>query len=464
MTAQIIRAALSKALPFLVGPAIDLAKRGAGHVGQILTQKAKKSIAALPPGQRGKRLAQIMNSRAASVLRQIDSMPYKPGTEKISRDAQFRSNPTNRRQVAPTGQGYYDAFVQTPDSAVTLMSVGYATPIKGLARYTTPMLSGFATVAGSGAPDGSTVNLPPVGSTNGGSVAYNPSTMAVDNGMMLIFSHTGVDATVARMYHKGFDALGNATIQTVDINCKQFEGMAIDTEVMPVRGSLRIRNVTEALRVGGTVRVLRFPGGLTEPSNITEMDTLEELVRSSVHTTTYSAHELTSMHQKNTYVCDQSRACFFYSVAQPPYTGVVDPLGVDQVAGISPASTANHFETRLKLPAFTPLIVLFEPFASDGLTPHNNTYEITIAVQRLARFAPGSLLHGLATDTKTLPPTAINGFRDREEAIGSLLQKVQPLVGTITGAALDAVSAKAQSALAQRLSAGHARKIGGLIG
>ena len=388
----LIQAALPTLLPMLTEHAAALARGGVNKLVGLFTAKQKRSILAAPPGQRKRLMATYLNGRGMTAGQMIafnDSMPRKVGTEKISRDAQFRSNPTNRLQVAPSGHGYYDAFVQSPDSAVTVMSVGYATALKGMARITTPSLPATHTAA-----DGTV-------------------TAGLDNGLLIILQNTGNDVTVGRMYHKQFSSSAGqsatALIKT-DIDVEQFKDLPGDVETIPVRMSFRIRNITEGLRVGGLVRILRYAGGLVEPQHNDHLDVLEKMIRDSVHTCSYSGHELQNVHQKNAYVCDQSRATTFYSSSH-----TVPP---------APAADSNYFEAFLRYPGMTPLMILIEPFSTDGSTPINNTYEITCSVQRLARFMPGSLLHSMAGDVKTAPPGHVNAARDAEEARGSQLAKV----------------------------------------
>lgn len=385
-----IQAALPTLVPLLTEHAASLLKGGANKIASLFTQKQKRAIVTAPPAQRKRLIANYLNAKSMTAGQMIafnDQLPRKPGTEKIARDVQYRSNPTNRLQVAPSGQGYYDAFVQSPDSAVTMMSVGYATGLKGMARVTTPAL--------------------PANHTGATPVS------GIDNGMLIILQGTGNDPVVGRMYHKQISSAASGTAEALvkqDIIVEQFKDLPGDVETLPVRLSFRIRNITEGLRVGGLVRILRYAGGLVEPNDTMKLDVLEKLVRDSTHTVSYSGHELQNVHQKNAYVCDNGRATIFSlsSLTDPPE---------DAIDG-------NQFEANLKKPGMTPLMILIEPFATDGTTPINNTYEITCCVQRLARFMPGSLLHSMGTDTKTASPGAINAARDAEESKGSQLLKI----------------------------------------
>jgi len=474
--AGVLAPALQAAQPFLVPAAKRLAAQGWRAISQLLTSKQKRAVATAPVEQRGKQLATYVNARSltrANVgkMRQFnDSLPRKPGPLPISADQQFRSNPTNRARVAPTGHGYYDAFLNAPTDACTLMSIGYATGLAGKARYTTPRLpslfqSGLAatgTVAHADLVDGYVVSSSPAWMAQEGihaqsGIPHVDSEHMYNNACMLIFNNYGTTPQVGTAYMRvlgeydgslpsggfadpnfdvlypdsslssapaltssGFSAatqnnnkLMTLGLRTEPINVPQFEELGRHTDTLPVRLSMRIRNITENMRCGGLVHVLRYAGGFQGPSSVRDLCALEHMVRNSVHTRSYSGHELKEMHQKNSYVVDQMRAMQFFQASAPVAFGA--PGTTTAQSGGQPWSQ-DKFDNFLRSPAMTPIIVLIEPFTSDGNAPVNNTYEFTVAAQRLGRFMPGTTLHAMSHDVKTAPPASINRWRDLEES------------------------------------------------
>lgn len=262
-------------------------------------------------------------------------------------------------QVAPRGHGYYDAFANAPDDVVTAMSIGSATPVSGLARH----------IAG--------------GLSNAGGTVENFRLLVITPGAS--GESVGLDC-----FYSGPNAYETATIDADALSS------TAAYPAVPVRGSVRIRNVSEAMHVGGVVRVLRYPGDFPLGSFSTgpSANAVRDLIRASAHTVAYSGSELRETKQINTYVCNQSR-CLDFSIL---------PTGV---------------HAAVAAPAMSSILILIENFGdTNGL---NNTYEITACVQRLVRFQPGSILGNMARNIRTAPPHVINGHRDEEEKKGSLL-------------------------------------------
>lgn len=406
-----------------------------------LTNKQANTLKAAPPNRRPALARGFYQQRFAASA----ALPNKPGRERIAADVQFRSNPTNRRQIAPSGHGYYDAFTTMPNTAVTAMSIGLATPIKGLCRIGTPSVTMEQIVDSHG-----------VGDTT--------------NALLLVFNAASNDANIARFYHMGasgvvehtakrpivhaFNGLmashlgdhnadgqpvpvsqgtgyvnehgpgseWSATLQTHDEVAHAHIPFSSDgVESIPVRGSMRIRNVSEALKVGGVVRVLRFTGAMDLPSTTPgdpnmspKWEGLLDGIRNSPHTVTYGGQELVHMKQINQYVVDQTRCTTFEST--------------------------KNFDSGVMKPAMTTIYVLFESFAPSG-SMVGNQYELTFCCQRLARFDAGTLLGSQAISVQD-SAQFVSAARNKEEASGSFFREVKDVamgaLPAIGGYALDA--------------------------
>jgi hypothetical protein len=190
-------------------------------------------------------------------------------------------------------------------------------------------------------------------------------------------------------------------------------------ESIPLRGSVRLRNITEHFQVGGEVRVLRYNGGLSLKSdsepliangfvNMTPKEFLLicDMMRQTKRATTLGAEELRKTHQFNTYPADSIRSHTFLS--------------------------DTSFEESVYTPKFCTLIVLFDDFKSGSGS--GNTYSVDVVVHRAARFAPGSLLHNKARVLPSHAPT--HSKHQQDEASGpvaklvSAATQIAPIVQT----------------------------------
>jgi hypothetical protein len=211
---------------------------------------------------------------------------------------------------------------------------------------------------------------------------------------------------VARVYSLVADSSNNASVLMQPVQCAAFEElgptathgtMDVDNlqakstaspdvrsptmrvESIPLRGSVRIRNITEHLSLGGEVRIMRLNGDLLlasdtgdgmwdplNPLNVRDFLSICDMMRDTKRAKTFGAGELVSTHQSNTYPADSVRSHTFGS----------DTSFVESVA---------H-------PKFCSLIILIDDFRT-GASQTNNTYSLDFVVHRAARFRPGSLLH-----------------------------------------------------------------------
>lgn len=341
---------------------------------------------------------------------QLRSIPRGPPKKKAEL---FTQGALKSVQLAPRGHGYYDAFAMRPETACVSATTGPATVITGHSSDTIPgraNVDGAYDYAAYGG-DGTSITQSKNYSGNSTLIAFNPGSS---------------DNVVAKVYHLRHSNLattppsGPLIVDVKDITVAQFDELgpavnsssnalkaqgaggghtnnasvhAIDSlphgrvESIPLRGSLRIRNITENLSVGGVVRCLRYNGGIHfggfdtkqeyETPTADKYEKVCAMIRDSQRTKVINGHELRAMHQSNTYPADFVRSMQF--------------------------ETDTSFEEAMIRPGYCTLFILIDDFfASTNLT--NNTYEINVNVQRAARFGFGTLLHGMARQMPLMGP------------------------------------------------------------
>jgi len=360
-----------------------------------------------PPGPSLQdRQAQSARDKKAHQLRlaaaSIASIPKGPALKKHQL---FAQGALKSFQFAPRGHGYYDAFVQKPDTACVTATTGPATVITG---YSSDTISAADPVTGTypSTTNGITVPLEHTGSAT-----------------LVIFNPGSSGHVVGEILSLGLSSSGDLEVRSKEIKCSQFTGIGnatgghshhdlpirdpdvntLDTdptrqvEQIPLRGSLRIRNITESLSVGGVVRMLRYNGGFhlmpqystaagdqysraDNPQQPASPDTFLRLcamVRDAPRTKVFSGHELMEMHQTNTYPADFVRSMAFES--------------------------SRSFRASVAAPAYCNLLILIDDFVSSSSLV-NNSYEINVMVHRAARFGIGTLLGSMARDLRVKPP------------------------------------------------------------
>jgi len=368
------------------------------------------------PKPRGKAVNQAMiNAALRTIPRKVLTKP-----ERFAKGA-----PQSSAAFAARGHGYYDAFVNKAENMVLGSQVGPCTAIEGFARST---VMGTAGVTGlsyalDGTYDGTVTNTV---TSNATLIVFNPgssgsevacvyqlepeptntarahvSTQRVHATAFAGLSMPAHNAANEVGVHGGVHDEGAPPLPSALLGLGSLLGGASGSiESIPVRGSIRIRNVTESLAVGGEVRFMRYNGGLRTvddlvtgggtgigedgvigPFNSDEGDMsvatfleIAEMLRDTTRSHTLSGHELTKMHQSNTYPADFIRS----------HTFRYDDSLAEAVA-------TTKYCTAL---------ILIEDFASSNLSGINNTYSITCNIQRAARFKPGSLLHNKAISPK----------------------------------------------------------------
>lgn len=349
------------------------------------------------------RAAQAANARLRSIPR---GPPKKKGEL-------FTTGALKSFQFAPRGHGYYDAFANTPDSACVSATTGPATVIQG---YTSDTITGLASVTGT---------YDHYATANGTStITTTPHT---GNAALILFNPGASDGVVAKVRTLAVTSAGLLHVVDTPLSCAQFEDLgptiingsldvqhhdgdplSVDTrlgrrvESIPLRGSIRIRNITEALAVGGVVRIMRYNGGLEpnhdptsggagEPESgpgygpgatgaaraaTQNFLSLCNIIRDSPRSKVFAGSELLHMHQSNSYPADFVRSMAF-----------------EKDVG---------FEEALASPAYCTVCILVDDYvASSNL--RNNTYEVNVRVQKAARFGPGTLLYGMQKTLRVNP-------------------------------------------------------------
>lgn len=337
--------------------------------------------------------------RAGASLRSMRRGPTAP------KAARYKGGATSNTTFAPRGQGLYDAFASIPDSAILASTVGPSTPIEGYARFVVAGSSGV-------------VNLPYELKT--GAPALLHPTPLTSNAKLIVFNCGSSDSWIASVFELVDNGSGRAIVAATPIHCSAFAELGPTTTAMevhpyggayplfggveeaqeggdanddditqriesiPLRGSLRIRNVTEHYSVGGEVRMMRYNGGLflghnpntgpglshTPPGiGTAEFVDICDMMRDTKRAVTFGGDELLPAHQANTYPADSIRS----------HTFMAD---------------TSFVEATLR-PKFCTMMILIDDFKA-GAGQVNNTYSLNFVVQRAARFKPGSLLHNKA--------------------------------------------------------------------
>jgi hypothetical protein len=268
---------------------------------------------------------------------------------------------------------------------------------------------------------------PIVGTTicSEGLVTKKPQPLAssgLEAGAILLIINPSTGPTQAVAYECS-SALDTDAVSTTYYSSPQLAADPPDNAI-PTRCSLRFRNWSQHVGVGGIVRVLRMTTGLalsdTQTSN-SQLAILQEGIRTHARTRTYGGDELCDTYQKNCSVVDQSKAVWFHDWDKDTLAGL---LPWTNSLGWSQTLELDSFTVQLHDPAYTPIAILFEPFVaavSGGQV--GNKYEVNVRSQFLAHYAQGSMLANMAID----PPNdvlSLTHHRNAEETKGSVLEKV----------------------------------------
>lgn len=446
---------------------------GPNPVSKELTNAAIQKLSGLLANKlaaKGSQLPQRAQRRRRQVPNQaminasLRSIPrvVAPKPQRFARGA-----PQSSVAFAARGHGYYDAFVNRAEALILGSQVGPSTPIEGFARATIKGDAGVDDLAY--ALDGTYYGYATASITSNATlILFNPgsSGTAVARVYKLkadpvqptraIVTHTTIHAAafagLSSAVHIGTEdagvvesveqpaevsGVGPLPAYTSPLGPNILTGTTGSVESIPVRGSIRIRNITEALAVGGEVRFMRYNGGLRtvddlssgagmqygtdgNPTNgvgpsptppaageappyttlagemsVATFVEITEMLRDTTRSHTLSGHELCSMHQTNTHPADFVRSHNF--------------------------RYDTTFAEALLTPKYCTSIFLIEDFSSSS-SGINNTYSITCNVQRAARFKPGSLLHN-----KSQPTPASSQNHSKHTHMEILKPPVQPV-------------------------------------
>jgi len=329
------------------------------------------------------------------------------GRAKLTSDQMYSGGALSNAQLAPRGQGYYDAFANKADDAILANAVGPVTVMTGHARMPINGSEGYI-------PENP---MWPVTSTTPAVYAKNTTWTVKDknftksNSKILVFNCGSSNHSVGTLLYPQAD--GDMKVQ--DLFCTAFLGLAnpkdnhynlsdntggdpnlnSDTtqgvESIPLRGSLRIINTTEAVRQGGIVRILRYNGGILfghdhDPASpvsdytrfaptVDSYYTIRDMIRDSARTRHYSGKDFTQHKQFNLHPADFVRSHTF-SQDLTLYEAIIQPR-------------------------FNTLLILIDDFESADSTT-NNSYEVNVLCQRAGRFSPGSLHHNNSKELRAM--------------------------------------------------------------
>jgi len=319
-----------------------------------------------------------------------------PGAIKQS----WSRTPQSMNLLAPEGFGYYDAFANNVSSTATHASIGPAT---GICCKT---LCGTLNPNEAENPDPSDFIRGLINTSEGPILLYlMPAASNVQAVMFSVGLAPGTQNQVVKQ----------CTFRTPQLSSTTAAPNLLPTSILATRASVRVRNITNNMNVGGDVRVLRqsvgfdFPDqlpGATDAQKRAAFDNLCEGVRTSAATTTYTGNTLRASHQMNSIVVDQSRATAFKDFEENrnsktvPWKWVDDPLDPSAPPGVPANASVFPFEFEAHDPSFTPIVMLFEEYVNTNTAGEQgnvgNRYELTYLSQFLCHYRQGTVLANLA--------------------------------------------------------------------
>ena len=371
-----------------------------------------------------------LKKKAQNQARQITNMSQTP---KRPTAPPKRFQPP-RRQTG-SQYGYYDAFENTPHSAVTAMSIGHATA----------------------AVENTLVNIQ--------APARFPNDENGSN-VMLIFLYPFPGEVMGYVYSMSDELAAIGTSDTDWSNTagdkwtaanKKLEvraatwGAQKPSEVLPTRYSMRITNCGADYQKGGKVRFLRATTGMEPPATNKALLDLANKVRTHHRMKPYQGHELGKTRHMNAIVADAFKAGQF-EVYQPQ-NGATDVTG-----------PSDHYSKNMEYPSFTPLVILFEPYGTPspatgtvtgGIIP--NSYELQLAAHYFCHDIQGTRLGNQAI----LPSSDANHSNRAGNQDPDALQMVKDGMKAIGNAGMQAAGALMNTTPAQRRTA--RRMIGGAV-
>jgi hypothetical protein len=375
-----------------------------------LTEKQKAALAAAPPAQRNALRAGYnkQNSVSARPKAKSRAQPKSKAISPGGRRRWVQKQKLGSALVPARGHGYYDAFRNPPSNVAFPASMGEATPLRGITRFTTPSTS---------------LNL--------------------SNGPLLLVVYNDVAGKYVASSFNIADKNDSDNPTWTRFQASQFESAPIDTPFIPTRQSIRITNVSNVVDRGGVVRVLRtnnldprfkwyqaqsyndtnFPNRLT----VAHIKEVMEEIRDSPKSRSFGAEDLGRQKQWNCYITDLAASTNFIDRQITPY-GWQSSI---------PAGSEGFVKEAAASPPMSTFLFLIEPHGVES-----NAFEVSISSHRLYRFPYGSLLASFAMDVPYMAPDAAHKVKSHEESHENNL-------GSYVSAGMDALAGAGAAVLSQ---------------
>lgn len=379
-----------------------------------LTQKQKAALAATPPAQRNALRAGYnkQNSTSARPKAKSRAQPKSATNTPGGRRRWVQKQKAGSALVPARGHGYYDAFRNSPSNIAFPASMGEATPLRAITRFTTPNTSHNLT-----------------------------------NGPLLLVVYNDVAGShVAATFNIADKADTDNPLYT-RFQAAQFESAPLDTPFIPTRQSIRVTNVSNVVDRGGVVRVLRtnnldpkfkwltLPGYIDTnfPNRITVGHVKEamEEIRDSPKSRSFGADDLSKQRQWNSYITDLAASTNFINRRIVP----------DNWMASIPAGSEGFVKEAAASAPMSTFLFLIEAHGVES-----NAFEVSIASHRLYRFPYGSLLASFAMDVPYMAPDVAHKVKSHEESHDNNL-------GSYVSAGMDALAGAGAMVLSQYANA-----------
>jgi len=379
-----------------------------------LTQKQKAALAATPPAQRNALRAGYnkQNFTSARPKAKSRAQPKSAANAPGGRRRWVQKQKAGSALVPARGHGYYDAFRNPPSNIAFPASMGEATPLRSITRFTTPNTS------------------------------HNLS-----NGPLLLVVYNDVAGKVVAGTFNIADKVDTDNPLYTYFTASQFESPPSDTPYIPTRQSIRITNVSNVVDRGGVVRVLRannldpkfkwYTNGASTDTNfpnrltVGHVKEVMEEIRDSPKSRSFGADDLSKQKQWNCYITDLASSTNFIDRQIVPHGW----------QGSTPAGSEGFVKEAAASAPMSTFLFLIEAHGIES-----NAFEVSIASHRLYRFPYGSLLASFAMDVPYMAPDVAHKVKSHEESHDNNL-------GSYVSAGMDALAGAGAMVLSQYANA-----------
>lgn len=292
---------------------------------------------------------------------------------------------------------YYCAFTNHPNTAITPMSIGHATPAHELGVLSLQVQPRLAADT-----EGSNVVV----------LILYPFAGEV-MGYMLQMSDELTKGALSGTTYTPFDKWTDLTDTNWTTKApKSFEirasswGQDRPSEVLPTRFSTQILNHGAKYQRGGKVRVLRATTGYEWPTTNEKLLDIANKIRLNKRTEKHEGDEFGHPHQINSIIADAFKAGSFKPYAARPPNHETDSPALDV------------YKEEVRFPAMSVTMLLFEPYGTSGgtgVTP--NQYEINLAANYYSHDIQGTRLGNQAILPKS-GAAQVNAHTNHEETKG----------------------------------------------